>query len=130
MYRLVALILAMGLLAAAGSSAGSTTILSAARSSDRFARAEQSLPKNRNPILATPLPTIQRSFRVIDDEEITSYLNTIGQRIVKHLPPTNLRFKFMLVDIPDANAFVLPGGRVYVSRKLVSWRKAKTRLPE
>ena len=71
---------------------------------------------------------IQRSFRVIDDEEITNYLNLIGQRIVKHLPPTNLRFKFMLVDIPDANAFVLPGGRVYVSRKLVSLAQSEDEI--
>jgi len=63
---------------------------------------------------------IQRNIRVIDDEEVTGNLIRIGRRIVKHLPPTNLRFQFVLVDLPDANAFVLPGGRVYVSRKLVA----------
>src|SRR5262249_12982656 len=36
------------------------------------------------------------------------------------LPFTRLRFQFFLVDLPDANAFVLPGGRIYVSRKLVA----------
>jgi predicted Zn-dependent protease len=28
--------------------------------------------------------------------------------------------QFFFVDLPDANAFVLPGGRVYVSRKLIA----------
>lgn len=58
---------------------------------------------------------IQRNLRVIDDEEVTGNLTRIGQRIIKHLPPTNLRFQFLLVDLPDANAFVLPGGRIYVN---------------
>src|SRR5690242_18979147 len=53
---------------------------------------------------------VQRNFRVIDDEEITDHLNRIGERLIKHLPPTNLHFQFLLVDMSDANAFVLPGG--------------------
>src|SRR5690349_2865721 len=45
---------------------------------------------------------IQRDFRVIDDEEVTGYLQQIGRRIVKHLPPNSLNFRFFLVDLPDA----------------------------
>src|SRR5262249_266467 len=63
---------------------------------------------------------IQRNIHVIDDEDVTANLIRIGQRIVRHLPATNLRFQFLLVDLPDPNAFVLPGGRVYISRKLVT----------
>jgi len=37
------------------------------------------------------------------------------------LPPTNLKFRFFIVDLPEANAFVLPGGRIYVSRKLIGF---------
>lgn len=71
---------------------------------------------------------IQRNFRVIDDDEVTDYLRRIGERIVKHLPPTKLRFQFFLVDLPDANAFVLPGGRIYVSRKLVAFTQSEDEL--
>ena len=71
---------------------------------------------------------LQRNFRVIDDEEVTGHLNQIGQRIVKHLPQTSLRFQFLLVDMPDANAFVLPGGRVYVARKLVALAQSEDEL--
>src|SRR5947208_1896248 len=52
--------------------------------------------------------------------DITAYLATIGGRLTRYLPLNQLKFQFFLVDLPDANAFVLPGGRVYVSRKLVS----------
>ncbi|MBV8856556.1 MAG: M48 family metalloprotease [Acidobacteria bacterium] len=59
--------------------------------------------------------------RFIRDEKLTAYINQIGERIIKHLPPTGLKFRFYLVDIPDANAFNLPGGHVAVSRKLVAF---------
>jgi len=63
---------------------------------------------------------IQHNYRVIEDPEVTEYLTSIGQRLTKHLPINRLRFQFFLVDLPDANAFVLPGGRIFVSRKLVA----------
>jgi predicted Zn-dependent protease len=71
---------------------------------------------------------IIRDFRVIDDDEVTGHLNRIGRRLVNHLPQTNLRFLFHLVDMPDANAFVLPGGRVYVARKLVALAQSEDEL--
>src|SRR5262245_14967156 len=71
---------------------------------------------------------IQRDFRVIDDDEVTAYLRRVGERIVKHLPPTKLRFQFLLVDLPEANAFVLPGGRIFVSRKLVAYTQSEDEL--
>ncbi len=71
---------------------------------------------------------LQRNFRVIDDEEVIGYLNRIGERITRHLPPTKLRFQLFLVDLPDANAFVLPGGRIYVSRKLVALAQSEDEL--
>jgi WD40 repeat protein len=71
---------------------------------------------------------IQRDFRVFDDDEITGHLRRIGERIVKHLPPTRLRFQFFLVDLADANAFVLPGGRIYVSRKMIAFTQSEDEL--
>lgn len=63
---------------------------------------------------------IQKHYRVIEDQAVTQYLTQIGERLTRNLPLTKLRFQFFLVDLPDANAFVLPGGRIYVSRKLVA----------
>jgi hypothetical protein len=71
---------------------------------------------------------IQHNFRVINDEAVTGYLTRIGERILKHLPPSKLRFQFFLIDLPQANAFVLPGGRIYVSRKLVSFAQSEDEL--
>ena len=71
---------------------------------------------------------LDRDLRVIDEPEITGELRRIGQRLVRHLPATSLRIQFFLIDLPDANAFVLPGGRIYVSRKLVSFSQSEDEL--
>jgi WD40 repeat protein len=71
---------------------------------------------------------VQRDFRVIDDAEITTYLKQIGERIIKHLPPNELKFQFFLIEMSEANAFVLPGGRVYVSRKMIAYVQSEDEL--
>ena len=68
--------------------------------------------------------TIQRmagEIRFVRDEKLLAYVNNIGDRLTKHLPPTGLRFQFHLVDISEANAFNIPGGHVLLSRKLVAF---------
>ncbi|HEX8118448.1 MAG TPA: M48 family metalloprotease, partial [Pyrinomonadaceae bacterium] len=66
--------------------------------------------------------------RFIRDEKLTAYVSQIGERIVKHLPQTGLKYRFYIVDIPDANAFNLPGGYVAVSRKLVAFVNSEDEL--
>jgi hypothetical protein len=70
----------------------------------------------------------QRNYRVIEDEEVNGHLRRIGERLVKHLPTTALRFQFFLYDQPEVNAFALPGGRVYVSRKLIAFARSEDEL--
>jgi WD40 repeat protein len=60
-------------------------------------------------------------IRLVRDEKLLAYVNDIGGRLTKHLPPTGLRFQFHLIDIPEANAFNIPGGHVFLSRKLVAF---------
>ena len=71
---------------------------------------------------------LQRDYRVIDDDEVTGYVRRIGERIIKHLPPTNLQFQFFLIELDDMNAFTLPGGRIYLSRKLVAFAQNEDEL--
>ncbi len=71
---------------------------------------------------------IEKNFRVITDEDANKYLREIGEKLVKHLPPTNLRFQFYLIDSPELNAFITPGGRIYVTRKLVAFVRNEAEL--
>lgn len=63
---------------------------------------------------------IQKVDRVIEDKALVSYLTAMGERLVRHLPLKQLKLRFFIVDSTDANAYVLPGGRIYVSRKLIA----------
>jgi predicted Zn-dependent protease len=62
---------------------------------------------------------IESELSTMDDPQLTAYLNTIGERLVRHLPATQLRYRFYLSNEPEANAFAISGGRVYVTRKLI-----------
>ena len=70
----------------------------------------------------------QQSLRTIEDPDLTAYLQRVGDNLVASLPPTNLSFHFYLVDLPEANAFALPGGHVYVSRKLVAFFRSEDEM--
>jgi WD40 repeat protein len=64
---------------------------------------------------------VQQDYRVLEDPEVTGFLRRVGERLVKQLPPTEMRYQFFVVDLPDANAFTMPGGRIYVTRKLIAF---------
>ena len=70
----------------------------------------------------------EQEFHVIRNEELNSYLNGVAQRLLAQMPPTQLRFRVVLVDLPVVNAFTAPGGRIYVTRKLVAFVKNEDEL--
>lgn len=67
-------------------------------------------------------------LRFIQDEKLLAYVRQIGERLVRHLPPTGLKFQFFIIDIPTANAFNTPGGYVFLSRKLIAFTKTEDEL--
>jgi WD40 repeat protein len=71
---------------------------------------------------------VQRNYRVVEDEEITGYLRRVAATLVRQLPESEMLYRFFLVDLPDANAFALPGGRIYVTRKLVALTRTEDEL--
>ena len=56
---------------------------------------------------------IQKEYAIIEDKALVNYLSAMGERLLQHLPLKQTKLRFFLVDLPDANAFVLPGGRIY-----------------
>ena len=67
-------------------------------------------------------------LRLIEEPAVTGRLEAIGRLLVSRLPETGLTFRFKLVDLPDADAFAMPGGRVYVSRKLIALTRTEDEL--
>ncbi len=71
---------------------------------------------------------IESSLRIIDDDEVITFLRRIGQRLTAQFPATKFRFQFFIIDSYEVNAFTLPGGRIYVTRKLISFAKTEDEL--
>ena len=67
-------------------------------------------------------------FRQIRDPRLLAYIEGIGARLVRHLPETGLKFKFYIIDYPEANAFNIPGGHVFVTRKLIAFANSEDEL--
>ncbi|HEX8187317.1 MAG TPA: M48 family metalloprotease [Pyrinomonadaceae bacterium] len=71
---------------------------------------------------------VQQDYRLLSDPETTGFLRRVGERLVAQLPPSEMRYQFFVVDLPDANAFTMPGGRIYVTRKLIAFAASEDEL--
>lgn len=71
---------------------------------------------------------LESEFLVIDEEQVTGYLKRIGERVARHLPDTGLHYEFLLYDRPEIQAFSMPGGRIYVSRKMAAYLRNEDEL--
>ncbi len=71
---------------------------------------------------------LQSNFLVVDEDDVTAYLRRVGDRVARQLPKSDLQYQFFLYDQPEIQAFGLPGGRIYVSRKMVAFLKNEDEL--
>ena len=71
---------------------------------------------------------LNSEFQVIDDESLTGYLARVGNAVAAQLPDSGLQYRFFLYDKPEVQAFGIPGGRIYVSLKMVAYLKNENEL--
>jgi WD40 repeat protein len=72
--------------------------------------------------------TIDKELSVMADETASVYLTSIGERLARHLPVTTIKFRFFIVDAPEVNAFSVAGGRIYLTRKLITFVNSEDEL--
>jgi len=72
--------------------------------------------------------SVAHRIRIIDDDKLNAYLRSLGDRLIQHLPPNQLKFRFYLVELSEVNAFSIAGGRVYVARKMVALTRSDDEL--
>lgn len=63
---------------------------------------------------------VEEQMGIYEDEELTSFVRNVGNRLVSQLDNPMFQFRFHVVDDPTPNAFALPGGYVYVTRGILS----------
>ncbi|HEX8144732.1 MAG TPA: M48 family metallopeptidase [Pyrinomonadaceae bacterium] len=65
----------------------------------------------------------ERQLPIMRDEEVTSYVEQVGQRLVSAIPRQfqhpEFRYYFRVINARDINAFALPGGPMYVNRGMI-----------
>ena len=62
---------------------------------------------------------VEQQFQVVQNKELTEYINRIGQRLVKQGGLEEFPFFFKVVNDPSINAFALPGGPMFVHTGLI-----------
>ena len=56
---------------------------------------------------------------MLEDRLVTEYLERLGHRLARKSGRSHLRYRFRAILSDDINAFVLPGGFIYVTRGLI-----------
>jgi Zn-dependent protease with chaperone function len=66
---------------------------------------------------------VEQKMPIMNDQEVQSYLDRVGQRLVNAIPQEfqhpGFRYTFRAVNARDINAFALPGGPMYVNRGMI-----------
>jgi hypothetical protein len=71
----------------------------------------------------------EQQLPVMRDDEVTSYIEGIGRRLVDAVPPPlrhpEFKYTFKAINVRDINAFALPGGPMYVNRGMIEAAKSE-----
>ncbi len=65
---------------------------------------------------------------LVEDPQITEYINEIGHRISAYANDGGHKFTFFVIDSPDINAFALPGGYIGVHTGLIEASRSEDEL--
>lgn len=71
---------------------------------------------------------VAREMGIVDDPDLAAYVSAVGGRVARESPRQEVPYRFQIVDIPEPNAFALPGGYVYVSRGLLAITNSEEEL--
>ncbi|MEO1036836.1 MAG: M48 family metalloprotease [Pseudomonadota bacterium] len=71
---------------------------------------------------------IRRQGVIVEDPEITEYIQGIGHRLAAHANDGDYEFHFFVVDDPSINAFALPGGYIGIHTGLIEATRNENEL--
>ena len=72
--------------------------------------------------------SIRQSGQLVEDPQITEYINDIGHRIAAQTNDGDHQFTFFVVNDPRINAFALPGGYIGVHTGLIDASRSEDEL--
>jgi WD40 repeat protein len=72
-------------------------------------------------------PQVENAFKIIPDPE-RDYLQKLADKLLAQLPPSNIRYRLTIIDLPENNSFGIPGGHIYVSRRIIALARDEDEL--
>ena len=67
-------------------------------------------------------------FGVYPDEQLSTYIDRVGQRLAKESSRPNLNYTFTVLNDDMINAFALPGGFIYITRGMLMHLNSESEL--
>jgi predicted Zn-dependent protease len=71
---------------------------------------------------------IEKQHQVVNDPELQSYVNRIGNRLLTGVRQKDFDYSFKVVKDDTVNAFAIPSGRVYVHTGLLKASSSETEV--
>ncbi len=72
---------------------------------------------------------VRQQMPVMRDDEVTSYVEDVGRRLVAAIPAefrrSEFRYSFDVINVREINAFALPGGPMFVNRGMIEAAKTE-----
>lgn len=62
---------------------------------------------------------VAKQYKLYDNAAVTSYVQSVGDRIVAHSDRQDIKYHFAVIDKNEVNAFAVPGGYIYVYTELM-----------
>jgi len=71
----------------------------------------------------------EKTFPIINDSQMSTYIENVGQRLVNAIPSefqqSAFQYRFKIINARDINAFALPGGPMYINRGMIEAAKTE-----
>lgn len=74
------------------------------------------------------LETLRQQNALVEDGEILTYVNSVGNRILQQVGTTPYQYQFFVVNAAVPNAFAVPGGFIFIYRGLIEMMKTEGEL--
>ena len=65
------------------------------------------------------LSMVRQHFEVLDDPDISDYINNLGQRVLKVAGPQYFNYHFFIIKNKEFNAFAAPSGLIFIHTGLL-----------
>lgn len=70
----------------------------------------------------------EREYPLSSDPALNARVTQIGERIIPQQPRSHIPYTFKVIDLPEVNAFAIPGGFIYVTRGMLDYTESDDEL--